>query len=126
MDRNKWNYELAKYAKNVIENTENAKGTKHLRSIFNSIRKTEYGKHYINNILVKKQNRICPYCRKEIKDKFDVDHYIPLSLGGSPWSHFNLIVTCPSCNRSKRDKYSKKYIRKFYELKREVKKSNLT
>lgn len=42
----------------------------------------------------------CYWCRKKLGDKFDVDHIIPLSRGGSN-GVANLCIACPSCNGKK-------------------------
>lgn len=45
----------------------------------------------------------CPMCNGAIrKSQCDVDHIIPKSKHG-PDSSWNLRVSCPSCNRSKKD-----------------------
>ena len=50
----------------------------------------------------------CPYCGKDqyrigIRDKIEIDHFIPVSKGGQdvPW---NLLPVCKDCNRKKRDR----------------------
>lgn len=50
----------------------------------------------------------CPYCGKEqyrasIRDKIEIDHFVPVSRGGQnvPW---NLIPICKECNRKKKDR----------------------
>ena len=50
----------------------------------------------------------CPYCSKNlyeggIRDKIEIDHFIPVSKGGQhfPW---NLMPICKDCNRKKRAK----------------------
>lgn len=50
----------------------------------------------------------CPYCGKEqyrvgIRDKIEIDHFVPVSKGGQnvPW---NLVPVCKACNRKKRDR----------------------
>jgi FtsZ-binding cell division protein ZapB len=50
----------------------------------------------------------CPYCSKEqfrvgIRDKIEIDHFVPISKGGQnlPW---NLVPTCKNCNRKKKDR----------------------
>lgn len=45
----------------------------------------------------------CWYCGKKVGDKYHVDHRVPLSRGGSNAPE-NLVVSCPACNMSKRDK----------------------
>lgn len=60
-----------------------------------------YNKDDIRNLL-KTQGRFCRYCQTPLT-KFHVDHFIPLSRGGSNWPS-NLVLACPSCNCSKADK----------------------
>lgn len=50
----------------------------------------------------------CPYCGKDhyrvgLRDKIEIDHFIPVSRGGQnlPW---NLLPVCKECNRRKKDK----------------------
>ena len=45
----------------------------------------------------------CHWCGKTIKDKYHIDHVIPLSRGGSN-SPGNLVIACPKCNLSKSNK----------------------
>lgn len=49
--------------------------------------------------LLKSQGRFCFYCSSALK-KFECDHFIPLSRGGTNWPS-NLRLSCPSCNYSK-------------------------
>lgn len=50
----------------------------------------------------------CPYCGKDhyrvgIRDKIEIDHFIPIARGGQhvPW---NLLPICKECNRKKKDR----------------------
>jgi 5-methylcytosine-specific restriction endonuclease McrA len=50
----------------------------------------------------------CPYCDKDhyrvgIRDKIEIDHFIPIARGGQhvPW---NLLPICKECNRKKKDR----------------------
>lgn len=45
------------------------------------------------------QNGLCFYCKKELVE-YDVDHFIPITKGGSNFKD-NLVIACPHCNRSK-------------------------
>lgn len=45
----------------------------------------------------------CWWCSKKIKGKYDIDHRVPLSKGGSN-NPSNLVISCPHCNRTKHDK----------------------
>lgn len=49
------------------------------------------------------QKGLCYYCGVEVGEKYEVDHVDPISQGGSD-SAWNLVIACPSCNRSKGDK----------------------
>ena len=49
--------------------------------------------------LIKAHGRICFYCGDRLK-KFQVDHFIPLSRGGTNWPS-NLVIACRPCNLSK-------------------------
>jgi 5-methylcytosine-specific restriction endonuclease McrA len=49
--------------------------------------------------LIKSYGRVCYYCSTKLK-KFQVDHFIPLSRGGSNWPN-NLVIACQPCNGSK-------------------------
>lgn len=46
------------------------------------------------------QHGCCAYCKKKLGKKYDVDHVMPLKLGGSNGKD-NLQILCPSCNRKK-------------------------
>lgn len=62
------------------------------------------GKHTSKDIqeILEYQNGLCFYCRKELRN-FEVDHYYPVSKGGSN-SKENLVISCQHCNRSKGSK----------------------
>ena len=56
----------------------------------------------------------CPYCGKDqfrvgIRDKIEVDHFVPISKGGQnlPW---NLVPICKNCNRRKKDRLPKDFL----------------
>jgi 5-methylcytosine-specific restriction endonuclease McrA len=42
----------------------------------------------------------CHWCAKPTKRKYEVDHIVPLSKGGTNWPS-NLAISCPRCNRRK-------------------------
>ncbi|WP_295819854.1 HNH endonuclease [uncultured Deinococcus sp.] len=54
-----------------------------------------------------KQGNKCHYCREQLEldgpRRFQVDHFIPLSRGGTNYMN-NLVIACPDCNRAKADK----------------------
>ncbi|WP_371827345.1 HNH endonuclease [Deinococcus sp. QL22] len=59
-----------------------------------------------------KQKGLCHYCDEKLDligpNKFQVDHFIPLSKGGSNYMN-NLVCACPDCNRAKSDKMPWEY-----------------
>jgi hypothetical protein len=60
--------------------------------------------------LLSSQKEKCAICKKSIKNaKYEVDHIMPLALGGSNWPT-NLQILCPSCNRSKGAKHPIDYM----------------
>jgi len=50
--------------------------------------------------LLAAQSHRCHWCGGKLGDRYDVDHRIPLSRGGSN-DPSNLVIACPTCNRSK-------------------------
>ena len=50
--------------------------------------------------LFKAQGGKCAYCKKSLKQKYHVDHIVPISKGGLN-SKLNLQLTCPKCNLTK-------------------------
>lgn len=48
------------------------------------------------------QRGICRYCKSAL-DTYHVDHFIPLSRGGTNWPE-NLVLACGSCNSQKHTK----------------------
>lgn len=55
------------------------------------------------DVLLKTQKGLCWWCGVKLKGKYEIDHRIPLSRGGSNWPN-NICLTCRRCNRSKSDK----------------------
>ena len=53
--------------------------------------------------LIVLQGGLCFYCETEIVGRYSVDHFIPLSRGGSNWIS-NIRLACRSCNSRKHDK----------------------
>lgn len=63
------------------------------------------GDHTVDDIkmLYDTQKGLCWWCGGKLKDKYEVDHRVPLSRGGSNGVG-NLVISCQHCNRSKRAK----------------------
>src|SRR3972149_6292312 len=49
------------------------------------------------------QKGLCWWCSYELGQQYHVDHRIPLARGGSNGPE-NIVISCPSCNTSRRDK----------------------
>jgi len=49
-----------------------------------------------------------PDCAVDCRDKYDVDHLVPLSRGGHN-DPSNIVISCPHCNRSKQDKLPEEF-----------------
>lgn len=64
--------------------------------------KNSEGVHTANDVakILESQCYKCVYCKKDIRDEYDVDHIIPLAKGGSNWPK-NLQCLCPECNGRK-------------------------
>ena len=68
--------------------------------------KSAEGTHTTSDIKViyDSQRGKCWWCGCEVGGDYHVDHRIPLSRGGSNAPE-NLVISCPKCNRSKKDKF---------------------
>jgi hypothetical protein len=60
-----------------------------------------FGKHDIHALMTR-QKGICFYCDRSIRRRYHIDHFIPVSRGGTHWPT-NLRLACQPCNRVKRD-----------------------
>lgn len=64
------------------------------------------------SIRLSKQNFLCHYCLQALilhgQGKYQIDHFIPLSRGGSNYAN-NLVIACPGCNNTKADKMPWEY-----------------
>jgi len=49
---------------------------------------------------IEEQGCMCFYCSHPLEDDYHVDHYVPISKGGSN-SIENIVIACPSCNFAK-------------------------
>jgi len=65
-----------------------------------------HGSHTAKDVktLMAVQKCKCAVCRESIKEKYHVDHIVPLAGGGSN-DKTNLQLLCPSCNTSKGAKH---------------------
>lgn len=63
------------------------------------------GKHTVEDIrnMYKRQKGKCYYCASKLSKTYHVDHIVPLTRGGSN-DPSNLVIACPPCNLSKKDK----------------------
>lgn len=61
---------------------------------------------------VKKQGNIqrwkCWWCGNDCKDKYHVDHLVPLAKGGHNGPS-NIVISCPHCNWQKNDKFPSEF-----------------
>jgi len=62
--------------------------------------------------LYDEQCGLCASCRVELNRKFEIDHIMPIFLGGSNWPE-NLQLLCKKCNRSKGHKHPEKWTAKI-------------
>ena len=97
------------YAKKYRE--ANKEKFRAIRWNYKARKKLAIGTHTGDDIIniVKQQNNLCFWCKTELKH-MHVDHYIPLSKGGSN-DKTNLVASCPSCNMAKRDKMPEDFIK---------------
>lgn len=64
---------------------------------------------------VKKQNGLCFYCEKPMREGFKhlaptLDHYIPLTLDGN--DHFeNTVAACNRCNQAKKGMHGDEFLK---------------
>ena len=66
--------------------------------------------------LMRKQRNICAYCgRRYTSHFFEIDHMIPVALGGSN-DETNLQVLCRPCNGRKGDQTDQEFRRRYAEI----------
>jgi hypothetical protein len=51
----------------------------------------------------------CAYCGKDVSEKFEVDHFVPVKLGGLTEPK-NMVLSCPLCNHEKNAKDALKWL----------------
>lgn len=56
-----------------------------------------------------RQHRRCYYCDSKLKNKYHVDHVIPLARGGSD-APDNLVIACAKCNQKKNAKLLREWL----------------
>ncbi len=69
------------------------------------------GRHTSSEVqqMYRDQGGLCAYCDAQLEGRFDVDHMVPLSRGGSnDWE--NLAVACPPCNRGKHTRTAEEFM----------------
>lgn len=79
-----------------------------LRQKFGYFKKSFEGTSHIID-LKNRQLGLCYLCKKPLHSSYDIDHKIPLTLLDRNNQHLatdskNLYLSCPSCNRSKKNK----------------------
>lgn len=60
--------------------------------------------------IAKAQHMECVYCRRDITNKYHVDHIMPVYLGGGS-DKSNLQILCPTCNQKKGRKHPDDFLR---------------
>lgn len=67
-------------------------------------KKAAPGRHTVQDIRnqYERQKGKCYWCSNKLA-KYEIDHIVPLSRGGSNWPD-NLVIACPGCNRSRNNK----------------------
>lgn len=72
------------------------------------------GTYTAEDVLIKLENQRgrCFYCHKLLNGVYQVDHYIPLSKGGSNWPS-NLVIACSKCNRTKGDRMPVEFVERY-------------
>lgn len=57
----------------------------------------------------------CFYCHKKLGESYHVDHYIPLSRGGTNWPD-NIVIACSWCNLTKGDRMPVDFVERFLNV----------
>ncbi len=72
-----------------------------------------YSKQDVADKLVSQAGK-CFYCSTELTD-YHVDHYIPLSRGGTNWPD-NIVLACPECNLAKGNMMPQEFIESYLPI----------
>lgn len=71
----------------------------------------KFGKGDVHALLITQDCR-CKYCLEPLRlagpDRYQIDHFIPLSRGGSNYAS-NIVLACRACNREKGDRMPWEY-----------------
>ena len=97
-------YEWARFLEKVNED----KTADHILTKIDESSKRNNLSYYRQILFEEFENKKCFYCGKVLKpDKIDVDHFVPWSFikDDNLW---NLVLACPTCNRSKNDRLPEK------------------
>lgn len=75
------------------------------------------GKHTAQDVLNKLQEQggACFYCGCDVTVNHTVDHYVPVSKGGSNGPE-NIVIACQKCNYSKQDKLPGEFFKYLQEV----------
>lgn len=98
-------YEWARFLEKVNED----KTADHILTKIDASSKRNNLSDYRQILFEEFENKKCFYCGKLLKpDKIDVDHFVPWSFikDDNLW---NLVLACPTCNRSKNDRLPEKH-----------------
>ena len=67
------------------------------------------------DFIIKFQSNLCFYCDKDISDNYHIDHFVPISKGGSN-NPENLVISCPQCNLFKNAKEPLDFLEQINKL----------
>lgn len=93
---------LKRNANNAKWCRENKEKLREKRRATKSSRRAAEGKYTVDDIkrMLESQQHECNICFVNIAEKYEIDHIVPLSKGGTSWPS-NLQILCPTCNRRK-------------------------
>ena len=96
------------YWKRPIEKEAEKSAKRHAR------KKNAPGNFTVQDVREKYQSQRgeCFYCHCVLDGAYHVDHYIPLSKGGTNWPD-NLVIACAKCNLTKGDRMPDDFVARF-------------